>query len=117
MCPRITMEAAEQWQFVYLQTALGEDAEGQSAPLWAHLQLLVSSALWCLSPCQQQTSAFGVCALLCTGLGRARPHEEHLAGVLSWICCSPAVLASEDYFAAEYAAVRKSKGKFLLKAI
>lgn len=64
---------------------------------------------------------FGVCALPCTVLGSEdfseQPHEEHLAGVVSWICCSPAVLASADCFAAEYAAVGKSKGKFLFKAI
>lgn len=46
-----------------------------------------------------------------------RPHEEHLAGVVSCISWNPAVLARGDCFAAEYAAVRKSKGKFLFKAI
>lgn len=90
-----------------LRGAGGEDAEGQRAPLWAHPQLLVSR-LWGL--------------YLCTGLRRARTfltaaHEEHLAAVVSWICWSPAELAREGCFAAEYAAVRKSKGKFLFKAI
>lgn len=76
------MEPVEQWQFVYFtdwagrgersgqvggrswdvlaaegDAGGGKDAKGQSAPPWAHLQLLLSSDLWCLSPCQQQTSA------------------------------------------------------------
>lgn len=91
-----------------------------------HLPGLTSSSRWAQvygvsHHASSRLQHFGVCTFTLgwgePGLFWQQPHEEHLDGVVSWICCSPAVLASEGCFAAEYAAVRKSKGKFLFKAI
>lgn len=102
-CQSINMERAEQWQFVYLTEqhsgqvggtcwhvlvaegdAGGVRMQRVSLHLWAHLQLVVSSGLWCFSMPRAALSILGSVPCFVRGWGEPglswqRPHEEHLA--------------------------------------
>lgn len=69
-----------------------------SLHLWAYLQLLVSSGLWCLSPCQQQTSAFWGLYLTLSWVREIEDFSDNSHMRSTWLVLCPGFAVAQQYW-------------------